>query len=109
MKGLKKIRQVLYKMILNCLGTYPPFSSWQPDQQQGSNPRARDWGGAGPAEGQDLTNLLSEWKELGGYTWDWIKMLYQGRWNGKLGRQAFTDTVTQTGLNVLAKNLRRLC
>lgn len=37
-------------------------------------------------EGQALANLLYAWKELGGCTSGWIKVLYQGRQNIKLER-----------------------
>ena len=58
---------------------------------------------------QKLTYLLYEWKELGGYMWDWVKVLYQRKWNGKLDRQVFSDTETQIGFNILARISGEMC
>ena len=59
--------------------------------------------------GQKLAYLLYEGKELGGYMWEWVKVLYQRTWNGKLDRQVFSDTETQIGFNILARISGEMC
>lgn len=54
-------------------------------------------------EGRALVKLLYEWKELGGCTWGWIKVLCQVRQNIKLVRGEFIDMVAHMGFSILAR------
>ena len=41
--------------------------------------------------------------------WDWVKVLYQRKWHGKLDRQVFSDTETQVGFNIRARISGEMC